>query len=349
MQIAYIDEAGYTGADLLNAEQPFMALSALFISKKEAADLREKYFPQSKAPELKHNRLARRPSYYDALLSIQRTCLDSHRAVSYVVDKKYMCILKLLNDCIEPVAYTHGIDFYEEGHHLALASLLHVAGPVFWGKARYDRLLQLYQRAVISKTRECVDDLCGHVKKLRGLQLAEHLFPVASKHPAFVEEIMSPTTSTNVAFSLLSGLITRLEATCGGAYEIVHDRSPAMKRYHRQLDIIRSTGPERAFSISDVCHISYPLQMREVTEADSKSEMGLQLADLLAGGVVSGAQALSGQQERNSYNTNVIGLYSNNNIIFMLPNTDFEDIRRSFSGSQMSAAIHDITHRLAEE
>jgi len=349
MQIAYLDESGYTGRDLLNADQPFMALSALFISQEEAAELRLKYFPQVQAPELKHSTLARRPTYYAPLLSIQRACLDAHRGISYIVDKRYMCILKFLNDCIEPVFYTYGLDFYENGQHLALASLIHAAAPALWGRSKLDKLLELYQRASITKTNECIDALCDHVRSLEGLQLTEYLSPVAAKHPAFVEEIMSPMSSTNVAFSLLSGLITKLEEFAGGAYRIIHDKSPAMRRYHRLLEAIRDKGTPRSFQISDVCQISYPLLMTHVREADSKSEIGLQLADLLVGGVVSGALALTGHEESNSYNTNVIKQYSDNNIIFMLPDTNIEDTRRSFAGSQISAAIDYITRLLAGE
>lgn len=254
-----------------------------------------------------------------------------------------MCILKFLDDCVEPVAYTYGVDFYEEGHHLALASLIYIAGPPFWGRARFDRLLELYQRAAISKTHECIDDLCDHAKSLCGFQLAEYLSPVATKHPAFVEGIMNPTSSTNVAFSLLSGLITRLEELSGGAYSVIHDRSPAMRKYHRLLNAIKDKESTASFTISDVCHISYPLLLTDVREADSRSETGLQLADLLAGGVVSGARCLCGYEENNQYNTNVIRQYSDNNLIFMLPNRDFEDIRRSFSGSRISAAIDHVT------
>ncbi len=345
MQIAYIDESGYTGRDLLDHKQPFMSLSAIFISSEKAIELRSKHFPQMQAPELKHNRLVRRPIYHTPLLEIQRTCLDIYRAVSYVVDKRYMCILKFLDDCIEPICHTHGLDFYEDGQHLALASLLYYAAPTLWGKSNVDKLLRLYQQASINKTDESIDDLCQHVQSIKKYQETECLLPIAVKHPAFIEEIKSSSSSTNIAFSLLFALITRLEEFAGREYEIIHDRSPAMKRYHSTLKIIMDKKPS-SFRISNVCELSYPLHLTNVREADSKSEIGLQLADLLAGGIISGIRALTCHDKGNSYGTNVMRLYSDNNIIFMLPNADIEEIHNSFANNQMSAAINDITRSL---
>src|SRR5688500_737946 len=103
MQHAYLDESGYTGRDLLNEQQPLMVLSALFIPESDAAALRSKYFPKFRGPELKHSSLARRPAYWEPLLALHRECLESHRAISFVAEKRYLCVLKLLDDCVEPV------------------------------------------------------------------------------------------------------------------------------------------------------------------------------------------------------------------------------------------------------
>jgi hypothetical protein len=76
MKTVYIDESGYTGADLLNKDQPFQGASAICISEKDAKDLIEKYFPARKSAELKYGALARRKSNWGALLGLQKDLLN---------------------------------------------------------------------------------------------------------------------------------------------------------------------------------------------------------------------------------------------------------------------------------
>ncbi len=89
MRSVYIDESGYTGADLLNQDQPFQGASAVYISDSEARDIINKYFPNTKSNELKYRDLARRSNNWEQLLDLQKDLLDSYVCISYVCDKKF--------------------------------------------------------------------------------------------------------------------------------------------------------------------------------------------------------------------------------------------------------------------
>ncbi|TKJ38317.1 MAG: hypothetical protein CEE38_06045 [Planctomycetes bacterium B3_Pla] len=339
MLTAYVDESGYTGRNLLCADQPFMSLAAVFVSQDDAAAIRSRHFPRSNAPELKHKSLSKRPNYYDPLLSVQSECLNNHKGISYVVDKKYMCILKMLDDCIEPVWYAMGVDFYQNGQHLALASLIYATSVAFWGDGSLDRLLSLYQEAAHIKTKEAITSLSAFAKKLQGRELSECLAPISFMHPEFVENISSPRTSTNIAFTLLSGLINRLEQSSQDPYIVHHDRSDAMRHYHGLLKAMCNDTAPAEYRISDVSQVSYPLKLYDVEEGDSKEQFGLQLADLLAGGVISGARAAVGLDMENEYNTKVLTQYSDENFMHMIPETDFKETARRFANNDISTAI----------
>jgi len=347
MLTAYVDESGFTGRDLLSTDQPFMSLAGIFVSQKDAAAIRARHFPRSRASELKHKSLSKRPAYYGPLLAVQRECLTNHKGVAYVVNKKYMCILKMLDDCIEPVWYKKGFDFYQRGAHLALASLIYATANTFWGDGSLDRLLRLFQEAIHAKTPEKIKELSAFVRELQGRKVAEYLAPIASMHPVFVESISSPLTSTNIAFSLLSGLVTRLEKFAQGPYIVVHDRSETMRQYHGVLKEICSDETTTKYRISDICHISYPLKMHDVKDGESKDHFGLQLADILAGGVISCARALAGIDNKNDYNIKILAQYSDDNIIFMLPSTDFEETIRRFNDNDISASIDEISRKIS--
>jgi hypothetical protein len=82
MECFRIDESGYTGFDLLNAEQRFQGAAAIAISDHDAAGLIREYFPQLQAPELKYRSLSRRPSNHSRLLSLQSDLLTNFKSVS---------------------------------------------------------------------------------------------------------------------------------------------------------------------------------------------------------------------------------------------------------------------------
>ena len=335
MFTVYVDESGFTGGDLLNADQPFMALSAISIGEEDAKELCVKHFATVQAPELKHAALARRSTYHSALLAVQQECLEKHKALSFVVDKRYMCVLKLLDDCVEPACFADGIDFYEQGSHLGLASLLTVTAPVFWGRERFEELLLLYQVAVRDKTSAAIDELCDCAAKLTRLELGEYLLPLAWKHPAIISEIHGEGSS-DIAPSLLFGLLSKIEEHAPKGYALVHDPSPGMRAYHGMLEALRNTSPHN-FYVSSLCQITYPLKLSSVREEDSKLSRGLQLADVLAGGIVA---AVRPKPALATYGTAVLNLYGDHNLLHMIPNTDFEELKQQFAGSQISRAIN---------
>ncbi len=347
MQHAYVDESGYTGRDLLNTQQPLMVLSALFISEAEAMSLRSKYFPRLRAPELKHQALARRPAHWDALLGLQRECLERHRGISFVAEKRYLCVLKMLDDCIEPVFHAHGVNFYQEGHHVALASLLCLTGPTSFGREQFAKLLRLYQRASRSKSATDIDAFASHARSLVAQESGEILVPIAYRDPVFVAEISSPGTSTNVAASMLSGLISQLEVRANGPYRVIHDASPAMRAHHGVLQALAEADTQVSFRVSDVAALNYPLHLASVDEGDSAAETGLQLADILAGGVAVAAKSLFRLAEPNAYNSHVIPLYSESNFMHMVPQRDLTEVKEAFANSQAEEAIKFVANAVA--
>ncbi|MGR6076443.1 hypothetical protein [Achromobacter sp. CSND-B12] len=96
MECFRIDESGYTGFDLLNPEQRFQGATAIAISDDEAARLIREHFPKLQAPELKYRSLARRPSYRQPLLDLQRAVLSRHKCVTYICDKRFLLLLMFL-------------------------------------------------------------------------------------------------------------------------------------------------------------------------------------------------------------------------------------------------------------
>lgn len=141
MECFRIDESGYTGFDLLNAEQRFQGATAIAISDEDAARLIQEHFPKLQTSELKYRALARRPRNHSRLLALQRDILANYKCVTYVCDKRFVLLLMFLDYAVEPFYYERGMDFYENGQNYALASLLYHVGPTMLGTAAFEDLL----------------------------------------------------------------------------------------------------------------------------------------------------------------------------------------------------------------
>jgi hypothetical protein len=96
---------------------------------------------------------------------------------------------------------------------------------------------------------------------------------------------------------------------------------------------------EQTFRSSQALTLKFPLKLEAVSQEDSKSSFGVQLADILIGGMIESTKALVGEIPKTDYNQSVVNLYRDDQLIHMLPNLDFEEIARFRAGTQAGALI----------
>ena len=339
MDTIYIDESGYTGYDLLNTDQPFQAASAILIDEFEAKSLINEIFPQLQSSELKYKSLARRESNWEKLLSLQKELLQNHLCLTYICDKRYILLLHFINYAVEPFYYEKGINLYEDGGNYSLASLVYYTGNTLFGESNFNDLLHLFQKAMWSKSDVAVTALIQKTRSINWQQLPEFLGPLALQHRDCIDAIQTDGTSTDAALVVLLSLINRLEAIYQSDYRIKHDRSKNLEQYHRLLlKMINNTDSIELYS-SKLATVKFPLKLKKVEQVDSKSSAGVQLADVLVGGIVDAVKAITGIK-KNCYNEQIIGLHSDNQIIHLLPSIDFDEQIEFKKGTQANDIIN---------
>ncbi len=347
MKTVYMDESGYTGYDLLNLDQPFQGASSLLIDEKIAESLIKDLFLKKQNGELKHKKLSRRKSHWKSLLEIQKIILNDFDGLTYVCDKKYLLILRFLDDCVEPFFYENGINFFKDGNNYALASLLYYTAPTLWGKKKFGDLLYYYQRASKNKSILNVNFLTNHAKSLIGKDLSEYLLPLSRNINSCTKDIFKPENDTDIVYIVVLSLITRLEETINGKYEIVHDTSKKLKTYKKAIERLIEISDKRAFKATNITNVNFPLKLHSVKQKDSKSSFAIQLADILVGGVIEHCMTLKGQVAKNDYNQNVMKSYGDNNLLFMFPNADFEDNKQFRKNNQNYEFIDFIAEKFS--
>lgn len=333
-----IDESGYTGFDLLNAQQPFQGASAICISDEDARRLINTHFPKHQGPELKYSSLKKRPGNLPRLLGLQEELLKSYKCVTYVCDKRFLLILMFVDDAVEPFYYARGVNFYEDGNNYTLASLLYYTGSTVWGDD-FDALLAEFQSAVKIKTFEEVQKLFLRVRGMDWNQLPEALGPLALGCPDCVRAILSEGVTTDAAFIVLQSLISRMEVMATGVYSVDHDRSKNLDQYHAILKRFINHTDVIEFRQSEIAGIKFPLKLRSVVQVDSKTSPSVQLADVVVGSAMDMANGFAGKQPTSEHFNKVLQCYGHDQIIHMLPSLDFEAQKHFRKGTQAYQVI----------
>ena len=339
MEFFYIDESGYTGFDLLNPEQQFQGASAVAISDDEAAKLIHEHFPKLQAPELKYHALARRPTYRQPLIELQRTVLSQHKCITYICNKRYLLILMFLNYAAEPFYYERGIDFYQDGQNYALASLMHCVGPTLFGKAAFNNLLKAFQNAVKNKTQAALGALISVVRSLDWQKLPEALGPLAQGSPECLSAIATPGTSTDAAMIVLQALISRMEEIAADKYSVIHDQSKNLLTYHELLQRYIAHQDKVEFKQTQITRTRFPLKLSSVTQVNSKTSPAVQIADVMIGAATEAINGLIGLREPLLDPYTIMSLYKEDQLIHLMPSTDFDEQKQFRKGTQAGKMI----------
>ena len=348
MRTVSIDESGYTGADLLNADQPFQGACAIAIPPDEAERLIQAHFPKLKSAELKYTALARRPGNRDRLLALQTEVLGNYPVTTFVCDKRLLLLLHFLDYAAEPYYYRRGSNFCESGQNYSLASMLYVAGPALLGKAEFETVLIAFQEAVKKKTPQAVAALVAAVRACNWEQMPEALGPMAQADSDCIAAITHPGVTTDAAFVVLSGLVNRLETSAEGPYRIEHDESKNLLAYHALLQRMIAHGDSVQFKHTALASTRYPLKLTEVSQVRSLDSAPVQLADVLVGAAIGSANVVTGHRLAGEGFSNALELYRDDQLIHLLPSIDFEAEKAFRQDSQASEHIDYIARNLAK-
>jgi len=340
MECFRIDESGYTGFDLLNPEQRFQGAAAIAISDEDAARLIKTHFPRLQAPELKYRALSRRPGNHPHLLGLLRDVLQGYKCVTYVCDKRFLLVMMFLDWAVEPFYYERGVNFYQDGQHYGMGSLLQLLGPTMLGEAEFEAMLAAFQKAVKEKSPDSLRDLVAAVRRTRWREFPEALGPLAQyADPDCLRAIATPGVSTDAAIVVLQALISRMEVLTEGPYRVEHDESKNLATYHDLLQAFIEHTEAAEFRSSAIAGVKFPLKLTEVVQVDSKTSPAVQLADVMIGAAIEAGNTMIGERSGGLDPDQLLPLFAENQFIHLIPNLDFEAQKAFRKGSQGAELI----------
>ena len=282
-KIIAFDEAGNTGEDLLNLDQPVFSLASVWLSRETASALA---FCQGKEV---HFRTARRsPGGRNAIVRVLTDpALSSETVRTVAFHKSFSVVAKMVDLLVEPVAPRTGYDLYSEGAHLALSNLLFATLPVVLGVEPWMRILERFVAMCREPTKEqranfvfTLGDIAVHADS----HTEEHLRLLAAG-TAVGEFGGSGIPDLDPAPPCLMALCHAWAAD-GEPFGILHDQRKELRRWEPYLaEFWRESAGPQTFILFDGRTITYPLPVTGLNMAASHSDARLQVADVVAGAV----------------------------------------------------------------
>lgn len=216
MRKVYIDECGHTGADLLRADQPVFALSAVIPCEGALADVR-RCFRCFQGPELKHVVLHKGGRRDEELIKAQRYLLERCNGISYVMAKRSMLVESFVYDCVAP-AKPLLISGTPESSCQTWMLYFH---PELFGGEELERVLIEYQKAM-RFPHENLGYLLTAVECVTNENLAWLVSAVRERHPNVLSAFAN-NPALQLQVSCLTGIITQLERQLKEPFKIVYD------------------------------------------------------------------------------------------------------------------------------
>jgi Protein of unknown function (DUF3800) len=289
------DESGNTGQNLFDAEDPIFAIGSVHLGHQESTNA-AKVFASSKAAELKFSKLRRRPTTRAAVLHFLSLDSISKETVKvYTVHKPFMVVTKFCDVFIEPSYRKHtGQDFYAKDLHVATANLIYHLMPTFLGKT-WQKFLNHFVAFVRSSKQPSARE---HFRRT-----AELIYNTLSISQPNMANFVGTVLEVDSEFGEISGFISGDELdpvfTCyehiadvwgrqlNQRFCVLADDSKVLSTHAgvlRQLSDPKLKSFEAGYGERTT---RFPLLVDEIRLIDSKADLRVQLADVIAGAATS--------------------------------------------------------------
>jgi hypothetical protein len=283
----YCDEAGNTGAALLDKTQPVFVLSSLDFFDSEATELLA-CVESTQGAEVKFASLKKSERGKRRLIKfLAQQALTSARVKTTVFHKEYMVVTKLVDIIVETLAHEDGIDLYEQGGNIALSNLIFVTTPIFCGQERFQNFLDSFVLMIRNKDKASIDKFFYNAWQLYHFSIDEEHRSVLA--PFLIAERSIHKILESIDFLSLDPAIPSFFNHCvawgdqyGVEFDVLHDESkPLYAERETLLAFMDKSMPytEVGYDRRKFC---FPLKALNLNFGDSKQFLQLQMADLIA-------------------------------------------------------------------
>jgi Protein of unknown function (DUF3800) len=284
----FMDEAGYTGPDLVNRDQPVFVLASTVLTDGEAQDLVTACFPsQEPGRELKHSRLSRTKKWRAEVVEFFRQ-VPNDQVAFFGVHKEFALLAFLIDFWLEPLAYRDGVNLYARGANIALSNVSFITLGATLGLEGRRELLRQFQVMTRDRTPFAYESFWDSFrdatrrhdliqKAIGGLLAAEMElgWPHLHKLPADLLDLGD--------YGLLDTIQFWRKKYSDSQFDLIHDHSKMIERNRQRWEAVLDPSNPAATVGQDRRTIEFPLPVRGLQLEDSETFLQLQIADIVAG------------------------------------------------------------------
>lgn len=282
----YFDEAGNSGDNLLDKNQPVYVLLSHDFTDDEVAGILAPVLKLSKAEELHFKRLKKYEKSRKAIIEvISHPLIRKERVFHYVAHKEFMIVIQMVDKLVEEVFYRNGIDIYKGGLNISTANILYIMGKNVWDKNLFATMCDKF--VVWMRSGEKDDGIKFYASVHRLQDTLKHekdraLFSIIYESIQYANEIISGLTKYT-----LDATLSCFNAHCHfwaerykKPFDITLDDSKQIEYWTDMIKFLTDSLPEGEVGFGSRKH-KYPLLINSLAMRRSHTSLSLQLADIL--------------------------------------------------------------------
>ena len=348
----YLDEAGHTGENLLDPDQKFFVLSTICVSEPRARELKAEFFSDVQAPELKFKTLKKSDEHLDSVALFIHHLTEEEESPqatvrSYFFDKRYALLLKAIDYLIEPGLHEAGINLYEDGGHIALAHVFWVTLHVTGGEDLYVRFLQPFQAAFRNRNIRDLYPMIAMAKRLSKKSDIFQYFAHAARRKVQIKRLLDdlPPGALDLALTGTLRIMQAWRESIGPdeKLELVHDESSNMARQLDRWEFLVSADRDPFRARAPAGEISYPVDVSNTELVSSKSRIGVQLADVMAGALVEYKKSYAREAPQASITQAITRIVEAKTVIHLIPSAEVDPEKLGLAGTDQNASLNYLT------
>ena len=282
----YFDEAGFTGADLTNKEQPYFVLASVRFTGRELDVLRSDL--QLGADELHFKKMYGNEEGRNIIEKIiSHPLLDKEHVKLGMANKRYCIYAQMVDILFEKYCYEQGIDFYKNKMNIRMSDALYCYAINHENQSLIEDIEETFVNMVRGKETE-IDDfyLCLNVlindkdtiPEFRNL--LEHIdatYSVAEFDLPFIDSYYLDN-SCSLFFSLLQKWYTKTN----NKNDVLFDASKPIAMHKIFFERLRDMPVSETLVGYDTRKHILPLPVGNIDVVDSGKYFGIQIADVIA-------------------------------------------------------------------
>lgn len=283
----FFDEAGNTGQNLVDHEQPVFCLASMLLDETNTPPLAS-VFQGLRSSEIHFSRLRRSRIGRERILAFLNHPTITPEVVKLtILHKPFAITASIVEYLLEPLAFEEDVDLYERGANISLANLLNIVIPTTCGKSNYSMLQEAFVQMARSKGQREIDAFYRVVQALIDqcvLEKAKGFLAAIAASEKIIHDVLRNFRTTSIDPAITSFFLHCSEWTgqLQSPFRIIHDESKPLKADLEMLKRFMDPDAQPIEYGYDYRKAFLPLSVQDVEFEESTGGIELQLADVVA-------------------------------------------------------------------